>query len=184
MTAVLAARVCGHCGTELSRREDEKAYAFGRRRYCNARCASDSRRILDITVRTCGTCGEPFPRRKGETSGEYVRRCFCSKSCRATGMNLTRRGERHGPPALPSGVRPDELTWRLQGACRDVDPELFYPDSRDGGVRIAEAAAVCAGCPVRAQCREWGLQRELHGIWGGLTENDRHAIRSRREPAA
>jgi WhiB family redox-sensing transcriptional regulator len=44
---------------------------------------------------------------------------------------------------------------------------------------------VCAGCPVREPCLDYALSYETtHGIWGGLAERDRRALRSRRIGAA
>jgi WhiB family transcriptional regulator, redox-sensing transcriptional regulator len=68
--------------------------------------------------------------------------------------------------------------WQLRGACRAVDPELFFgPEverSRAKRVREAAAVAVCAGCPVRVECRAEALAPlALYGVWGGLTEADR-----------
>ncbi len=63
-------------------------------------------------------------------------------------------------------------------ACRDSDPELFFPE-RGRGPRshlfleqYREAAAVCAGCPSRLQCLEDNLDVP-DGIWGGLDHHDR-----------
>ena len=43
--------------------------------------------------------------------------------------------------------------------------------------RDAAAKAVCASCPVLAQCRAHALEvREPYGVWGGLTEDEREAI--------
>ncbi|HEY2193636.1 MAG TPA: WhiB family transcriptional regulator [Actinomycetospora sp.] len=71
-------------------------------------------------------------------------------------------------------------TWREQAACRDLDPELFFPASDEDtpkgrGDRDA-AKAVCAGCPVRAQCLAFGLDEPV-GVWGGLSESERRAVR-------
>jgi WhiB family redox-sensing transcriptional regulator len=73
--------------------------------------------------------------------------------------------------------------WRSAAACRPTDPELFFPLSEFGSAReqIAEAKAICAGCPVRRQCLRFALRtRQTHGIWGGLTELER---RQGRRPA-
>ena len=73
--------------------------------------------------------------------------------------------------------------WRERAACRDEDPELFFPLSDQGpGARQAdEAKAVCARCPVRERCLEYALDNGLdHGIFGGLTETERRALRRSR----
>jgi hypothetical protein len=65
-------------------------------------------------------------------------------------------------------------------ACRGVDPELFFPVAEAGPVlarQVAEAKAVCARCPVRAECLEFALRLLPYGIAGGLTEQERRALR-------
>jgi hypothetical protein len=71
--------------------------------------------------------------------------------------------------------------WRARAACRGVDPELFFPAAERGPVRavqVAAAKAVCAGCPVRAECLDEALARIPYGIAGGLTENERRRLRT------
>jgi WhiB family redox-sensing transcriptional regulator len=79
-------------------------------------------------------------------------------------------------------VNDNPVDFRLQGACRDEDPELFFPlsDNPTFDAQVAEARAVCARCPVLEQCRELGLSTaaEPYGIWGGLTEQERVEIRT------
>jgi hypothetical protein len=53
--------------------------------------------------------------------------------------------------------------WRDQAACRDEDPELFFPMPSDAAGQ-QEAAAVCARCPVRVECR---AAAQKYGVWGG-----------------
>lgn len=72
---------------------------------------------------------------------------------------------------MTAGPRP----WADHGACRGLDPDLFFPEKAGAEIRFAQA--VCARCPVIAECREWGILHEIHGIWGGLTQNERRAIR-------
>ncbi|MFJ6613909.1 WhiB family transcriptional regulator [Streptomyces sp. NPDC091289] len=79
--------------------------------------------------------------------------------------------------------------WRLHAACREEDPDLFFPIGSTGPavVQTAEAKAVCRSCPVQAACLEWALEnRQDSGIWGGLSENERRALkrRSRRRAEA
>lgn len=78
------------------------------------------------------------------------------------------------PPThlLPDIPRPP--AWMADGLCAETDPEAFYPE-KGGSTR--EGKAVCAGCPVRAECLEYALEnRERHGIWGGLSERERRKL--------
>ncbi|WP_064485495.1 WhiB family transcriptional regulator [Pseudonocardia sp. HH130629-09] len=80
----------------------------------------------------------------------------------------------------PSPARGEELDWRSRAACRDVDPELFFPTATAGAALAAaerRALAVCTGCPVLAACRTWAVAEQPHGIAGGLTEAQRTALR-------
>ncbi len=88
-----------------------------------------------------------------------------------------------GRPIMPTGVRPADRRWRDRAACRAVDPELFQPSVESGPVydaQVAEAKAVCGGCPVRETCLEFALAMLPHGIAGGLTEIERSQLRSDR----
>jgi WhiB family redox-sensing transcriptional regulator len=72
----------------------------------------------------------------------------------------------------------DPDAWRQHAECRGMDPEFFYPER---GEDVDAIKAVCATCPVRAQCLEYAItHREMHGIWGGLSERQRRRIRSHR----
>jgi WhiB family redox-sensing transcriptional regulator len=69
--------------------------------------------------------------------------------------------------------------WLDLAACRDEDPELFYPVGTSGPAKQqeAEAKAVCARCPVRARCLEVALEiGDQHGVRGGMTEDERKAV--------
>ncbi|MDX3095571.1 WhiB family transcriptional regulator [Streptomyces sp. ME01-24h] len=74
------------------------------------------------------------------------------------------------------------MNWRYEAACREEDPELFFPISGSGPglAQIAEAKAVCLRCPVTRQCLAWALTAgRLDGIWGGTTEAERRTIQRR-----
>lgn len=78
---------------------------------------------------------------------------------------------------LPADRLTGDGWWRL-AACRATDPDLFFPVSGAGPALVQAAAAktICAGCPVRRECLTYAiLTRQQHGIWGGLTEDERHA---------
>ena len=88
--------------------------------------------------------------------------------------------------SLPSPHEGD-WDWAIQAACRGSGTHNFYhPDAERGpskARREQRAKAVCATCPVIANCLEWALSaREPYGIWGGTTveERDRILIQRRR----
>jgi WhiB family redox-sensing transcriptional regulator len=76
-----------------------------------------------------------------------------------------------------------DMSWRQRGACRGLDPDVFYPASEDDA---GEAKSICATCNVREPCLEYALaNRESDGIWGGATEKERRRmLRQRRKTAA
>jgi len=64
----------------------------------------------------------------------------------------------------------ESVDWRLQSACRDEDPELFFSNSPE---EREEAKRVCAGCPVRAQCGDLAVEFAApSGVWGGVERVD------------
>jgi WhiB family transcriptional regulator, redox-sensing transcriptional regulator len=73
-----------------------------------------------------------------------------------------------------------DYSWRDRAICRDTDPDLFFPVGTTGQalVQIARAKEVCNECPVRVDCLEYALEtNQDSGIWGGLAEEERRAIR-------
>jgi WhiB family redox-sensing transcriptional regulator len=67
------------------------------------------------------------------------------------------------------------MAWTGRAACRTETPDLFFPigGSTPAG-DVATAKAICARCPVRRDCLDYALAtRQRHGIWGGMTEDDR-----------
>ena len=59
-----------------------------------------------------------------------------------------------------------------RAACRQADPELFFPIAAVTGpvARQVEAAkAVCGLCAIRADCLSYSLEAMPEGIWGGTT---------------
>lgn len=52
----------------------------------------------------------------------------------------------------------------------------FFPVSATGKSlqQVAEAKAICTGCPVRTEYLAFALgTKQMHGVWGGLTEEER-----------
>ena len=68
------------------------------------------------------------------------------------------------------------------GLCREVDPDLWFPEDNQGA---APAKRVCMSCDGRAECLEFALTtRQQHGVWGGLSYRDRIRLTSSRKEAA
>jgi WhiB family redox-sensing transcriptional regulator len=66
--------------------------------------------------------------------------------------------------------------WWDLAACRNAEPELFFPISatQASQATVERAKRVCGSCPVRSQCLRYALRhRQEQGIWGGLTEDER-----------
>lgn len=76
----------------------------------------------------------------------------------------------------------ERVDWRHRAACRGQDPELFFPVGTGGPavMQIAEAKAVCQGCTVASTCLTWALDiGEDAGVWGGMSEDERRALKRR-----
>lgn len=70
--------------------------------------------------------------------------------------------------------------WRDDAACRDTDPDLFFPVGTTGPAieQIANAKAVCQTCDAQSACLEYALvTNQDSGIWGGTSEEERRALR-------
>ena len=86
---------------------------------------------------------------------------------------MTARLPRHRSLAAPARFA---ARWRELAACRGTDLEVFFPGR---GESAGPARQVCAACPVRQPCLDYAItNRIVHGIWGGLTERERRALRS------
>lgn len=78
-------------------------------------------------------------------------------------------------------------SWLRSAACAAEDPDLFHPDKDDPqrGAKVERAKAVCARCPVIAECRDLADRLEgrkgkgeIYGVWGGESVTER--LRRRR----
>ncbi len=73
--------------------------------------------------------------------------------------------------------------WRTRAACRGEDPERWFPlgTSTADLIQAAEAKVICWNrCPVRLTCLRWAQDTgQDAGIWGGLDEDERRALKRR-----
>ena len=70
--------------------------------------------------------------------------------------------------------------WRAKAACRDKDPELFFPVGNTGPAlqQIEEAKAVFRTCEVVDECLKTALDtNQDYGVWGGYSEDERRALK-------
>jgi WhiB family transcriptional regulator, redox-sensing transcriptional regulator len=93
----------------------------------------------------------------------------------------TSRGER------PVVVEDDgRQAWLDRAACRDQDPERFFPEPGEQ-TKAAEAKAICASCQVRDHCLDLavkgagGLDAD-HGVFGGTLPAERSRLRGNSFP--
>ncbi|HKI42559.1 MAG: WhiB family transcriptional regulator [Mycobacterium sp.] len=71
---------------------------------------------------------------------------------------------------------PDEsrIAWVSKAACRSTDPEELFVR----GAAQKKATAICRHCSVVAQCLAEALDNQMEfGVWGGMTERQRRALR-------
>ena len=82
--------------------------------------------------------------------------------------------------ALTLPVTMENEDWRTDAACRDTDPDLFFPVGTTGPAieQIASAKAVCGECDAQAECLEFALAtNQDSGVWGGTSEEERRKLR-------
>jgi WhiB family transcriptional regulator, redox-sensing transcriptional regulator len=78
------------------------------------------------------------------------------------------------------------VEWVHQARCRNEDPELFFPVGTSGPAanQTEVAKAICQTCEVREECLEWAMiTGQDAGVWGGLSEEERRALRRARKRA-
>lgn len=84
--------------------------------------------------------------------------------------------------SIPVTLERDE--WRHFSACRDTDPDLFFPVGTTGPAleQIANAKAVCQTCDVQGLCLEYAVTtNQDSGVWGGTSEEERRQMRRARQ---
>lgn len=76
---------------------------------------------------------------------------------------------------------PSRGMWDVEALCAQTDPELFFPAPGASPVR---AKAICAQCPVIAECLAYALPSpSLEGVWGGTTSTERDRLRAQQRRA-
>ena len=74
----------------------------------------------------------------------------------------------------------DRLAWQERAACAGKPTDWWFPGK---GESHDAARSLCASCPVRAECLEYGLN-EKWGVFGGLCPKQRRELRRERRRRA
>lgn len=65
------------------------------------------------------------------------------------------------------------------GLCLGKTDLFYLPPHRNAESieKERQAMSLCRVCPSQEQCLNYALQHEVYGIWGGMTERARRAMR-------
>ncbi|MET9607678.1 WhiB family transcriptional regulator [Streptomyces sp. NPDC006512] len=67
--------------------------------------------------------------------------------------------------------------WYDLALCAQTGPSFFFPEP---GSSHRDAKRLCGACEGRVACLEYALANdERFGVWGGLSEAERQALRPR-----
>lgn len=77
-------------------------------------------------------------------------------------------------------IRRPYSEWSQEALCLGIDnPDIFFTNAF-----YEDALRFCALCPIRDECLAEGIKQDgihkkggLHGIWGGLTPEERAKLR-------
>jgi WhiB family transcriptional regulator, redox-sensing transcriptional regulator len=72
-------------------------------------------------------------------------------------------------------LTPAGLAWQTQALCAQTGADFFFPEP---GSSVREAKRICGMCEMRSACLDYALDNdERFGVWGGLSEKERLALR-------
>lgn len=93
------------------------------------------------------------------------------------------------PTGPPPGWRYEPTTERPApdvAACAALEPDvadrMLYPSvvGDNSDARWDAGRRLCQGCPAQTACLNYALTRgEVHGMWGGVTDDERVELRRR-----
>lgn len=61
--------------------------------------------------------------------------------------------------------------------CATTDPEIFFPERGNAREAVISAKMVCSSCQYIGACREWAIENNETGVWGGTTDRERQRLR-------
>lgn len=94
-----------------------------------------------------------------------------------TAYDATTANMQVDPAATPSGAAVESFhgsTPRFSASC--IDTAFNWVPDREAALVPTEQAALCRGCPGRADCLLWAALSDSEGYWAGTTTRDRLAL--------
>ncbi len=86
------------------------------------------------------------------------------------------------PLNKPHQARKADSEEKLDVACRNEDPELFFSVGKMPEKQAEQAKAICRRCKVIDWCLEYALKEDMrYGVWGGKTEEERSKMKLTRK---
>lgn len=83
---------------------------------------------------------------------------------------------------LSRAFDPLKEEWREVAACRDMEPDLFFPVGTTGPAldQIEATKSICGVCDVKDACLDFALSTNQEaGVWGGTSEDERRRLRKK-----
>jgi len=96
---------------------------------------------------------------------------------------MSQRQPRFGEGQVYTTANHDEPYYFTNALCKNVDPELFFPDERRHqshreNKQVRDAKEICNQCIHETDCAVYAILRPyIKGVWGSTTTMDRQRIR-------
>ena len=166
--------------TVIGRIESERihaALAFAVRSLpADLQAALQTPRCASVEKRRRATAMLRHPSQRALIAGRSTKRRTGTSDGRSGDPRPQRQSLEHLASAVADMAAPDPKgEWLNQAACAGMNPQTFFVGKAD--VRRT-ANAVCAGCPVTAECLADAIASpDRGGLRAGTTEKQRRAIR-------
>lgn len=77
-----------------------------------------------------------------------------------------------------------EMPKLPEANCRGIiNPNIFFPENKQQEAKsLPIVRIICGGCNNRKECLDYANEHDIfHGIWGGLTPDERGAGKTKRD---
>lgn len=71
-----------------------------------------------------------------------------------------------------------KVEWE-KANCKGLHHDLFYSENElllHKQITLSTVRKICAYCPIRKSCLEYGFAKERWGMWGGVSSAERNEI--------